>query len=103
MREPDRPAGGVRRCGASDLARVRLIKSAQRPGLGLDEVAYLLRLEDGSHCTEARAQAERRHGDVRGRLAVLRRIEAALHDAVQRCWAADGEVRCPMIRALQEA
>lgn len=103
MREPDRPLGGIRHYGAPDLARVRFIKSAQRLGFSLDEVADLLRLEDGSHCTEARVQAERKLADVRARLADLRRIEGVLQDLVQRCRAAHGEVRCPMIQALQEA
>lgn len=103
MQEPDRPLGGIRRYGKADLARVRFIKSAQRLGFSLDEVGDLLKLEDGSHCTEARAQAERKLADVRERLADLRRIEAVLQDLVQRCCAASGEVRCPLIQALQEA
>ena len=65
MQEPDRPLGGIRRYGDSDLARVHFIKSAQRLGFSLDEVADLLRLEDGSHCTKAREQAERKLADVR--------------------------------------
>ena len=103
MREPDRPLGGIRRYGEPDLARVRFIKAAQRLGFSLDEVADLLKLEDGSHCTEARVQAERKLADVRARMADLRRIEGALQDLVRRCCAAHGEVRCPMIQALQEA
>ena len=47
--EPDRPVGGIRRYGAADVARVRFIKSAQRLGFSLDDVAQLLRLEDGTH------------------------------------------------------
>lgn len=102
MQEPGRPPGGIRRYGAPDLARVRFIKSAQRLGFSLDEVADLLRLEEGSHCTEARAQAERKLTDVRARLADLQRIEAVLQDLVHRCSAAHGNVHCPMIQALQE-
>ena len=103
MQAPDRPLGGIRRYGEPDLARVRFIKSAQRLGFSLDEVAELLKLEDGSHCTEAHAQAERKLTDVRDRLADLHRIEVVLQELVQRCCAARGEVRCPMIQALQEA
>ena len=103
MQEPDRPLGGIRRYGKADLARVRFIKSAQRLGFSLDEIGELLKLEDGSHCTEARAQAERKLADVRERLADLRRIEVVLQDLVQRCCAAQGEVRCPLIHTLQEA
>ena len=103
MQEPDRPLGGIRRYGDTDLARVRFIKSAQRLGFSLDQIADLLQLEDGSHCTEAREQAERKLADVRTRLADLQRIEAALQGLVERCCAASGQVRCPLISALQAA
>lgn len=103
MQEPERPLGGIRRYGDADLARVRFIKSAQRLGFSLDEIAELLQLEDGTHCTEAREQAERKLVDVRAKLADLTRIEAALTELVARCCAASGRVRCPMIAALQAA
>ena len=74
MQEPDRPLGGIRRYGEADMARVRFIKSAQRLGFSLDEIADLLKLEDGSQCNEAREQAERKLTDVRARLADLKRI-----------------------------
>jgi MerR family mercuric resistance operon transcriptional regulator len=103
MQEPDRPLGGIRRYRGPDLARVRFIKSAQRLGFSLDEIADLLKLEDGSHCTEAREQAERKLADVRDRLADLRRIEVALQGLVVRCCATSGQVQCPLIAALQAA
>lgn len=103
MQEPNRPLGGIRRYGESHLARVHFIKSAQRLGFSLGEIGELLKLEDGSNCTEARMQAERKLADVRERLTDLHRIEAALQDLVQRCCATEGEVRCPMIQALQKA
>jgi len=101
MQEPDRPLGGIRRYGETDLARVRFIKSAQRLGFSLDEIADLLKLEDGSHCTEAREQAERKLADVRARLADLQRIEGALQGLVERCCATSGQVQCPLIAVLQ--
>ena len=103
MQEPDRPQGGIRRYGEADRARVRFIKSAQRLGFSLDEIGDLLELEDGSHCTEAREQAERKLADVRDRLADLRRIEVALQGLVVRCCATSGQVQCPLIAALQAA
>ena len=75
---PVRPSGSIRRYASADLARVRFIKSAQRLGFSLDEVSDLLTLEDGTHCDEARALAERKLRDVREKLTVLRRIESAL-------------------------
>ncbi|MBN8717426.1 Hg(II)-responsive transcriptional regulator [Thermomonas sp. S9] len=100
--EPARPYGSIRRYGEADVARVRFVKSAQRLGFSLGEIAGLLTLEDGLHCEEAQAQAAHKLADVRARLADLRRIEAALEDLVRRCGAAHGQhVRCPLILALK--
>ena len=100
--EPDKPYGSIRRYGAVDVTRVRFVKSAQRLGFSLDEVAELLKLEDGTHCEEAREQAEKKLADVRARLADLGRMEAALAELVADCCVASGEVRCPLIASLQE-
>jgi MerR family mercuric resistance operon transcriptional regulator len=99
--EPERPQGGVRRYGEPELARVRFIKSAQRLGFSLDEVTELLKLEDGSHCGQAREQGEKKLADVRARLADLQRIEQALSELVERCRSARGRVCCPLIASLQ--
>lgn len=101
--EPDRPIGSIRRYGKADVTRVRFVKSAQRLGFSLDEVMELLKLEDGAHCDEAREQAERKLADVRVKLADLRRIERVLAELVERCCAATGQVRCPLIEALQQS
>lgn len=100
LAEPRRSYGRIRRYGAEDVARVRFVKSAQRLGFSLDEVAGLLRLEDGTHCDEARAAAEHKLMDVRAKLADLRRMETALAQLVRQCAASSGRVRCPLIAAL---
>jgi MerR family mercuric resistance operon transcriptional regulator len=102
LAEPERPHRGVRRYGSDDAARVRFIKSAQRIGFSLDEVAQLLQLEDGTRCSEAREIAEHRLVDVRQRLADLQRMETALASLVARCEGVRGRVACPLIAALQE-
>ncbi|MDD3577045.1 MAG: MerR family transcriptional regulator, partial [Halothiobacillus sp.] len=56
--EPDKPYGSIRRYGEADVARVRFVKSAQRLGFSLDEIAELLHLEDGTHCEQASRLAE---------------------------------------------
>lgn len=101
MHEPERLPGSVRRYGQQDLGRVRFIKSAQRLGFSLDEIAQLLTLEDGAHCNEAREQAELKLADVRAKLGDLQRIETALVDLVDRCCSARGRVNCPLIATLQ--
>ncbi len=39
LSEPDKPLGGIRRYGDADISRVLFVKSAQRLGFSLDEVA----------------------------------------------------------------
>lgn len=102
LSEPERPMGSIRRYADADLARVRFIKAGQRLGFSLDEIAELLKLEDGSHCSAARAQAELKLRDVRIKLADLQRIEHALQGLIERCDSVRGKIRCPLIAALQD-
>ncbi len=99
--EPQKPLGGVRRYTEGDVARVRFIKSAQRLGFTLDEIGLLLRLDDGTHCAEAREIAEHKLADVRAKLNDLRRIEAALQGLVEACQAQESKVSCPLIASLR--
>lgn len=100
LREPGRAYGTIRRYAESDVARVKFVKSAQRLGFSLDEIAGLLLLEDGTHCSEARAVATQKLDDVRGKLDDLRRIESVLAQLVDRCRKSRGDVTCPIIAAL---
>jgi MerR family mercuric resistance operon transcriptional regulator len=98
--EPNKPYGSIRRYGAKDLARVKFVKSAQRLGFKLEEIALLLALGDGMHCDAARTLAERKLGDVRSRLRDLKRIEEALAELVVKCRATSGPISCPVIARL---
>lgn len=97
--EPLRRAGAIRRYGAADVERLRFVRSAQSLGFSLDDVAQLLRLEDGTHCREASALAESKLADIRRKLAELTRMEAALSGLVKACHARRGKVSCPLIAA----
>jgi len=90
--EPKRPYGSIRRYGAADVARVKFVKAAQRLGFSLDEIGELLRLEDGTHCSEAAGLATPRLADVRARLDDLMRMEQVLSKLVNECSAHDGHV-----------
>ena len=100
--EPEKPYGGIRRYGKADVARVRFVKSAQRLGFSLDEVAGLLVLDDGTHCDQARQLGEQKLANVRAKLADLHRIESALSTLIDDCCASHGTMSCPLIAALQE-
>lgn len=97
---PRREYGKIRRYGPSDVSRVMFVKSAQRLGFSLDEIGDLLRLEDGTHCADARALAEHKLQTVRAKLADLRLMEAALARLVRQCRTRAGVVSCPLIEAL---
>lgn len=100
--EPDRPLGGIRRYGTADVQRIVFIKSAQRLGFSLDEVADLLKLADSRHCDEVRTLAEHKLEDVQHRIVELRRMETALQELIGRCQINQNEASCPLILALQE-
>lgn len=102
LTEPDRPIGGIRRYGRTDVARLRFIKSAQRLGFSLEEVGQLLHLDDGMRCSAAAQLASRHLTDVRERLRDLTRIEGALAMLLKRCARHRGEVACPLIAALHD-
>lgn len=103
MQEPRNPSGSIRRYGAADVERLRFVKSAQSLGFSLDEVAELLRLEDGAHCKEASSLAESKLADIRRKLAELSRMETALSGLVEACHVGRGRVSCPLIAAFHAA
>ena len=97
---PTRMYGQIRRYGEVDVARVKFVKSAQRLGFSLEEIAGLLTLEDGTHCDDARVLAEQKLEDVRAKLRDLRRIESTLRQLIADCCASQGTITCPLIAAL---
>jgi len=102
LTEPDKPYGSIRRYADDDVARVQFVKSAQRLGFSLDEVADLLRLDQGADCDQARRLAEYKLGMVREKLADLIRMETALAQLVSACQTAEaGQVSCPLIASLK--
>jgi MerR family mercuric resistance operon transcriptional regulator len=99
--EPDKPYGSIRRYGEADVTRV-VREIGPAAGLCLDEIAELLRLEDGTHCEEASGLAEHKLKDVREKMADLARMEAVLSELVCACHARKGNVSCPLIASLQD-
>lgn len=100
--EPEKPYGSIRRYADSDVARIQFVKSAQRLGFSLDEVADLLRLDQGADCDQARRLAEYKLGMVREKLTDLTRMETALAQLVSACQTAEaGKVSCPLIASLK--
>ncbi len=100
---PDRPAGHIGRYAPGALTRLRFIRRSQSLGFSLDDVQALLSLDDGQHCTAARAIGEHKLADVRQRIRTLQALEAALQQLVTQCATAKRKISCPLIEALMRA
>ena len=100
LAQPERPSGGIGRYTAGALTRLRFIKRSQSLGFSLDDVRALLSLDDGRHCTAAKAIGEHKLADVRQRIQTLQGLETALQQLVTRCSTSKRKVRCPLIDAL---
>ncbi len=102
--EPHKPHGSIRRYGNEDVERIRFIKAAQRLGFSLDEIALLLKLEDGVLCKTAHRIATQKLTEVRQRLSALTILEASLNELVIACSQARGKmVTCPLIVKLHDS
>lgn len=87
LRKPERSLGGYRLYDASDVERLSFIRQARDLGFKLDAVRRLLGLADRkvNTCDDVRELASAHLGEVRAKLADLRRMERVLSDLVRSC------------------
>ncbi|VCX09978.1 Mercuric resistance operon regulatory protein [Klebsiella pneumoniae] len=96
--EPDKPmAHSPLWRGGCNTSAVREIGPA---AFSSDEIAELLRLEDGTHCEEASGAEHKLR--MCAKMADLARMEAVLSELVCACHARKGNVSCPLIASLQD-
>ena len=101
MPAPARSEGGHRLYGRGHLLRLNFVRRARELGFTLNEIRDLLELAEQRDlpCAEAREVAAAHLGDVRSKLAALRKMEEVLVEMVSRC--ADGATPdCPILEAL---
>ena len=98
-----RADGGFRQYPAAAVARIRFIKRAQELGFSLDEIAALLRLEEGADRRSIRAIAAERLAHIEGKLADLRRMQKVLTHLVVECEHTGSKQPCPIIATLAAA
>ena len=99
--EPPRTANGYRSYDPGHERRLRFVMRARELGFSLDEVRALLKLVDerDQPCAEASRLASVHLAEIRAKIGHLRRMEAALSEAIARC--SDGaRPVCPLIEAL---
>lgn len=100
---PDRGArgtGSVRRYGHGDAARLQFIRRAQQLGFTLDEIAGLLKLQDGADRRSIRRIATQRLAQIRERLDDLGRIAAVLEHLIGECEHSARRPTCPIIDSI---
>jgi DNA-binding transcriptional MerR regulator len=84
--EPPRSAAGYRLYEQDAVARLRLIRGAQRAGLRLREIGELLQVADQGQCPCGHTETllRERLAEVRAELARLRALEADLTQLLER-------------------
>ena len=80
--------------------RIRFIKRAQELGFSLDEIAGLLRLEDGADRESIRRIASDRLGQIDAKVKDLKRMQKVLSHLVDECEHTRAELPCPIISTL---
>lgn len=100
--EPAKPLGGIRRYGSGEVRHLRFVKTAQKLGFSLTEIAELLQLDRDTDCHAVRTIAEQKLADVRAKLSSLARMEAALATMVGTCHQQQSNGPCPLIDALYD-
>lgn len=82
-----RTSGGFRLFSIGDVEDLTFIRNAQELGFSLDEIRELLSLKRASHpdCSQVEQLLEQKIGIVRGKIAVLRKLERQLVRAAADC------------------
>ncbi|MCR5869716.1 MerR family transcriptional regulator [Sphingomonas sp. J344] len=99
LNEPSR-AGGVRRYGPADAARLRFIRTAAGAGFTLAQIGELLTLDAGEDRARAQALARERIAAIDAQMNRLAEARSALEGLAARCAAGEGK-GCPILIAFE--
>lgn len=99
--DPPRTAAGYRIYSKGHVSRLRFILRARELGFAIEEIRRLLDLVDGGTqtCAEIKERTERHLGDVRAKIADLKRIENILASTAAQCTGNEAP-ECPVLEAL---
>ena len=92
-------AGAVRHYGQDDVSRLMFIRSAQRAGFRLSEIAELLALDSGSDRNRIHQLSQARIDSLDAQIAALSSARLALSRLVNDCARGDAGP-CPTIEAF---
>lgn len=91
---------GRRHYGADEAQRLRFIRSAQRAGFTLEEIAELLALDRSEDRPRARKMARTRIAALDAKIAELQAARRSLETLAKEC-ARAGKGPCPIIAAFE--
>lgn len=94
-------AQGRRHYGEDEARRLRFVRSAQRAGFTLGEIAELLALDRSEDRSRARAMAQARIAALDEKIADLQAARRSLEGLAKEC-ARGGKGPCPIIAAFEE-
>lgn len=101
IRKPARSAAGYRLYAADEISRLRFIRRAKDLGFSLEEIAELLRLNDGQGPrASVRELARRRLDEIERKLGELRALQQSLRTLVGQCDGEGGLAGCPIIESV---
>ena len=101
MPKPERTARGYRSYGEEHVRRLSFIRRAREIGFSIGDIKELLALAEPGRasCAEVQALAAAHLSEVRSKLADLRKLEALLADAMERCSTGSAPA-CPLLDLL---
>ena len=103
LAKPARSVGRYRHYAPGHVATLNFIRRGRELGFPLETIRYLLRLNDGGACCEkARAVTIAHRGEVRRKIADLKRLDRALNTLIEECQP-DRWPQCPIMDALAKA
>ena len=91
---------GIRHYGLDETRRLRFIRSAQKAGFTLDEIAELLRLDSSGDRPRAREMARERIAELDAKIAELEKARQSLSKLARECAAGD-RGPCPIITSFE--
>ena len=100
---PERPGdSGYRIYPRETVARIRMIRQAQRVGFTLAEIAELLtlRADPAADCADVRGRASVKLADVEQKIARLEQIRAALEELIAACPGRGALRHCSIMETL---
>jgi MerR family mercuric resistance operon transcriptional regulator len=87
LRVPDRRGSGYRHYGAGDVARLQVIRHAQRLGFTLSEILQILPIlgQARPHCSSLKRHAERKMAELSRQISELEQARSALAQLIAAC------------------